>query len=379
MIVLSIFMFPFIQFGFSWWVSISSFGCLLLLLNSVSKFKKSKLMPDNFTITVVLSMLLVYIWQNFGDVHSFLRISREALIFYLLIYFNHRATYFFPVRFSSKFDQCILFVVSLEFILVVCQFIALRQGIWIGPKAQWLAGRGNLIPTTLDLQYSKLRPSGTFSEPSYLGIICLSVLLLVGSEPLQTNIRKAIYSITLVTVIFSQSKSALFFGFLIVFLQRMRARKLTQTKLPSLALPLFLLLILPLISLISKTIESTRGSISIQNRIFDPLAYSAQLLLEHPLGVSFYSRIFGVVDSNSGLTWETISQNSIFNLIFSYGFVGLLILIRILLLVKKDVILLCYVFALLLQNGGYLDFDKLFLSTVVLLIYRNNSINAKST
>ena len=370
-VILPILAFPFIQFGLSWWVNVGSLGCLILILASIRNLKKWPFRVDGFTISILLLMAVVFIWQDFGDLHSFLRISREALVFFLLFFFNQRDKSLITVKSTSNLDKALLGVIVIEFVLVIVQLFSLQRGVWVGPNADWLAGRGNLIPTALDLQYSKLRPSGTFSEPSYLGVVCLSVLVLISSQPLQTFNRKVTYFLSIFTIVLCQSKSALFFGILILVIQGMRNQKLRQGRVENFALPIFILCIFPLWSVIGGTIESSRSSISIQNRIFDPLTYSANFMLEHPLGVSFYERISSLVDSNIGLTWGAISHNSFFNFMFSYGFVGVLIFLRILYLARGDLISLIYLFALLLQNGGFLDFDKLFLITVVLIIHQN--------
>lgn len=373
MIVFSIFVLPFIQFGLGWWVSVSSFGCLALLVQKLRTRDKKSLEIDPVTVVIISLIAVTYLWQDFGNLHTFLRTSRETLILILLVSFTKKSLYKHSTEINLKIDWALFSVIIFEFLLVLIQFVFLRRGVWIGPSASWLAGRGNLIPTLLDLQYSKLRPSGTFSEPSYLGIICLSIQILISRKPLDSKKNQATYFLSLLTIVLCQSKSALFFALAIFLVQERRKRLIEDRKVNTFLLPLAMFVSLPFFGLLSGTLRSSRGSISIQSRIFEPLSYSLDFVLAHPLGIPFYERILEYIDPNKGLSWETISHNSIFNFIFSYGLVGLIIVLRVTLIAKRSLVLLLYLLALLLQNGSFLDFDKLFLVSIVFAIYRTEN------
>jgi len=322
------------------------------------------------TVLVVSLMAITLIWQDIGDFHSFLRISRECLILILLILFNQRVTASRTSNEIRKIERSLLVVILIEFLIAVIQLIFLQRGIWVGPSANWLAGRGDLIPSILDLRYSKLRPSGTFSEPSYLGIFCISILILASSRPNWSKITRITYLLCIATIIICQSKLALFFCIAILFVKRKRNQRALERKISTFVFPGLFFLVLPFVGLIAKTLQSSRGSVSIQNRIIEPFNYTLNFIIKHPFGISFYKRITEFVDLSKGLSWDVISHNSIFNFLFSYGVVGLLITFRILYIGGKDSILLLFLLSLLLQNGAFLDFDKLFIVSVVISIYR---------
>jgi hypothetical protein len=250
MIVLSIFMFPFIQFGFSWWVSISSFGCLALLIQNLRNRDKNSFKIDPATFVVISLVAITYLWQDFGNLHTFLRTSRETMILVLLVSFTQKYLYKKSPEISLNIDRALFTVVIFEFLLVLIQFVFLRRGVWIGPSASWLSGRGNLIPTLLDLKYSKLRPSGTFSEPSYLGIICLSIQILVSRKPVDSKKNRATYFLSFLTIVLCQSKSALFFALAIFLVQGGRRRLIKNRKVNTFFLPLAIFASLPLIGLL---------------------------------------------------------------------------------------------------------------------------------
>ena len=140
-------------------------------------------------------------------------------------------------------------------------------------------------------------------------------------------------------------------------------------------IPLFFLAGLGFVALIYVQIFSriqsfSSSEISINNRIFSPLKFVVTAIGDNPLGTEFYGRVSTVLDSNTGLTWETILHNSLYNLIFSYGLFGFVVLAAIFQLFRRIYVLQVYVLALLLQNGSFLDFDKLFLLLITSVLYR---------
>jgi hypothetical protein len=188
--------------------------------------------------------------------------------------------------------------------------------------------------------------------------------------------NRTTYIVSLVTIVLSQSKSALLFALLILLIQRHNKQLAGSRRINTFFLPITMIMVLPFLNILTRTVQASRDSVSIQNRIFEPMSYVIKFLFEHPLGISFYERISELIDSNKGITWEVISHNSVFNFIFSYGIVGLAITFRILFLGRRNFVLILYLTLLMLQNGGFLDFDKLFLVTVVFYIYRIRAINS---
>lgn len=374
--ILSILALPFIQFGINWWISVGSLGSIVILYAFVRYGKIQIFKLDAGTTAILFMMSLVYIWQDLGNSHSFLRISREALLLMLVVVLNKSYKPLKSTITMKNIEKALLAVMLIEFTIAVCQFFFLSKGIWIGPSADWFGGRGNSIPSLLDLQYSELRPSGTFSEPSYLGIFCISILIMVSRNFNYSIMNRTTYFASLVTIVLSQSKSALLFALLILLIQRRNNQLAGSRRINTFFLPLTMITVLPFLNILTGTVQASRDSVSIQNRIFEPMTYIIKFLFEHPLGISFYERISELIDSNRGITWEVISHNSVFNFIFSYGIVGLAITFRILFLGRGNFVLILYLALLMLQNGGFLDFDKLFLVTVVFYIYRIRSINS---
>jgi len=374
--IFSILALPFIQFGINWWISVGSLGSIVILCAFVRYGIIKIFKLDTVTVAILFMMALVYIWQDLGNSHSFLRISREALVLMLVVILNKSYKPLKSTMAMQNIDRALLAVMVMEFTLAVCQFFFLPKGIWIGPSADWFGGRGNSIPTLLDLQYSELRPSGTFSEPSYLGIFCVSILIMVSRNLNNSIMNRTTYIVSLVTIVLSQSKSALLFALLILLIQRHNKQLAGSRRINTFFLPITMIMVLPFLNILTRTVQASRDSVSIQNRIFEPMSYVIKFLFEHPLGISFYERISELIDSNKGITWEVISHNSVFNFIFSYGIVGLAITFRILFLGRRNFVLILYLTLLMLQNGGFLDFDKLFLVTVVFYIYRIRAINS---
>ena len=214
--ILSILALPFIQFGINWWISVGSLGSIVILYAFVRYGKIQIFKLDAGTTAILFMMSLVYIWQDLGNSHSFLRISREALLLMLVVVLNKSYKPLKSTITMQNIEKALLAVMLIEFTIAVCQFFFLPKGIWIGPSADWFGGRGNSIPSLLDLQYSELRPSGTFSEPSYLGIFCVSILIMVSRNFNYSIMNRTTYFVSLVTIVLSQSKSALLFALLML-------------------------------------------------------------------------------------------------------------------------------------------------------------------
>ena len=86
--ILSILALPFIQFGINWWISVGSLGSIVILYAFVRYGKIQIFKLDAGTTAILFMMSLVYIWQDLGNSHSFLRISREALLLMLVVVLN---------------------------------------------------------------------------------------------------------------------------------------------------------------------------------------------------------------------------------------------------------------------------------------------------
>ena len=325
---------------------------------------------NRILILAIVGMFMAYLQQSFGDSHSFLRVSREALILILMSFVANRKVLLVNLSVIRKYSRMLLLISSFQLLLTILQFVLLQNGRWFGPPEIWFAGRGSLIPTSLDLVYSYIRPSGSFSEPSFLGIVCLTIIVISIPRLGKERIFRVIFLICAITILISQSKSAILFLFIfLIHIYRTFRGSLVQ-KIPILFLGVLASLALIYTQIFSRIQSSTSSEISINNRIFSPIKFLLTSISDYPFGTDFYGRVSTVLDSNTGLTWETILHNSIYNLIFSYGLFGFFVLAVIFQLFHKSYELQVYLFALLLQNGSFLDFDKLFLVLVTSVLYR---------
>jgi hypothetical protein len=357
------------QFGLSWWFSMASVGSII----GIVKLRNSSNIVANqnpILVLAIVGMYMAYLAQSFGDFHSFLRVSREVLILILMSFVANRKVLVVNFSMIRKYSRLLLLISSFQLMLTILQFVLLQNGRWFGPPEIWFAGRGSLIPTNLDLIYSYIRPSGSFSEPSFLGIVCLTIIVISIPRLGKDRIFRIIFLISSITILISQSKSAILFLFIIlIHIYRIFRGSLVE-KIPVLFLGVLVSLALIYTQIFSRIQGSSSSEISINNRIFSPIKFVLTSISDHPFGTDFYGRVSTVLDLTTGLTWETILHNSIYNLIFSYGFFGFVVLVVILQLFRKSFELQVYLLALLLQNGSFLDFDKLFLVLVASVLYR---------
>lgn len=372
------FMIPVIQLGVGWWLNVSTLVCLYVSLKLFKEKKHFSNLLSPMLISCVFFMYLNYIWQDFGEIHSFLRVSRECLVLILLTLFLQSFEPKYSLQIEKRFHRIIACISLIQLAIVVIQIISISQGVWFGPDPSWFAGRGNVIPDILDLRYSVIRPAGTFSEPSYLGLASISLMIISGfSKDLWRNNSRVFY-LNFLIILLSQSKSALLFALVLLAIYLYRNKSENRRYYRGIAFPFILIGGVLGAGFIFQTIISSKGSVSIENRIYKPLEMFTTFIASNPLGASFYDRINGFADTESGVTWESISHNSFFNLIFSYGLVGILIITQIMRLGKADLVLKVFLFASLLQNGAFLDFDKLFLVYFTFAMYRMKLVDTFS-
>lgn len=360
---------PLIQFGVSWWVNVASVGSVAGILK-LHNFPSNLANQSRNTLLAVVGMFVAYLWQSFGDFHSFLRVSREALILILMGYVSSRKIPPGGPNLIRKYKKMLLVVSLFQLALTSFQFVLLQRGRWFGPPEIWFAGRGGLIPTNLDLVYSYIRPSGTFSEPSFLGIFCLAIIVISIPRLDKERILRFVFLANAITILLSQSKSAIFFLFILLIYVFKTFRKYLVQKIPFYFLGGIGLVFLIYNQIITRIQSASSSEVSIDNRIFSPIKFVLKSITDNPLGTDFYGRVYDVLDLNSGLSWETILHNAIYNLIFSYGLFGIVVLVVIFSMFRGIFELRVYLLAVLLQNGSFLDFDKLFLLLVTSVMYQ---------
>jgi hypothetical protein len=166
-----------------------------------------------------------------------------------------------------------------------------------------------------------------------------------------------------VGIIISQSKSAIVFSIIIFTLSLWSKNPASNTKIIKRNKRVTSLIILAAIfmtaTMIRSTLYSVVGSESLAIRVFNPARILLGFLISHPFGEPFYNRLSLIAETGTGITWTNISDNGFFNLLFSYGLIGILITLGIFSIAKGNLKLKVFLLAAIVQNGSFLDIDKM--------------------
>jgi hypothetical protein len=315
---------------------------------------------------LALPMFSATLLDSDASQRDYLRTSREFFCFlFILIVFNSKLKTK-SINSKSLIKVLRVFLYS-TLVLTTIQYLFFKRGVYLGPNEQAFGGRGAIVPKALDLKYSKLRPSSLYAEPSYLAFVVLIVLVIVAVLLLNNEKVVDLYVVAGLILIVSQSRSGLVFLVLVSFflyLDKRGKQDLSKNKITYTAFVLMSLLIL------SQVLPAYFLSDSFKVRFLYPFQEIVNALESDFFGVPFYTRINGVTEILN-LRWIKVLDNSFYSLVFSYGFIGVFLIIATLLSVRKSKYLFLIVTAAFLQNGSVFDFDK------VVLLFLSYAITSK--
>lgn len=364
---------PFVQLGFSYWVSIAVVLALLLLARAHRVVYLGSSSAPLWFLIIPFMFVPLFVEGGHDFSQDLLRIAREGVFFALLLAIV-KGSFLQPLPLNERFVmRALTVVVAVLLAYTVLQFIALQGGRYIGIPATFFAQDVKTIPSLLSLRYSHIRPAASFSEPSYLGFIMLSALLLA----LPTSRRKFGYPLLIAMImacgLLSQSASFVLFSGIVGALAVMRASGRGRT----LLWPFFILAGAGLLAygsdvgVLSRLFAgaSVQGDYSIFVRIFGPVQALPGFLAEHPVGLPF-SRLEEAMAPYTlplGISPHEFLMNGFFNIFFEFGVFGFVILAA--LLSVRDNIVRAYLIACMFFDGGFLAIDKFAVIGFTMIVY----------
>lgn len=355
---------PFVQLGVSYYMSVAMLLAILMLVRLRTQLLVGLRMRFWILLLVPLMYvpLILYSSDNFTD--DVIRNGREAMVFFLMMVL-FAGVAIRPISFAARpVLNAITILTLLVAILVGLQFVTLRGGVYMGLPREFYAQGMGTIPGALNLYYTRLRPAGTFSEPSYLGFVLLSFLLVAMAMYQRYRRGVALIVLTLIAGGLSQSASFVLFGIPLVLFGVLRsARGGFKT---------WMIVMIPVVAGMVYVIgdamglftrlqggTSVSGDFSIFVRIFGPLSALPDFLSNYPFGLpeSTLNDALLKYASPLGIEPDQYRMNSLMNLFFQFGVFG--IPIAILLLWRNDLLLFWFMLGTLLFNGAFLAVDKL--------------------
>ncbi len=357
------------QIGLSYYLAIQTFTMALCF---ASPEKMRELLNTRTLLCVFLAYGMVastalYPGAGTGDI---LKAGREAICLLLVVSALGSSMSLDLENGKSYFRIIAVIAIGLLF-LVAAQGVFLSRGIYFGLPQDLFVINSGTLPDELDLIYSRLRPSGTFGEPSYLAAFC--VTLAAAISPLWSTSRKAQVLFLVLVAVTYMSLSML--GVLAISV--LLCLRLVQSDKHWVIVFLVLLAsgvsVLAIFSINSEILDRigaiARGEdVSASSRIFIPLMSLPDILSVNPFGIPL--RIFSDMGFLPGVNVpnKSFTHNSIFNVVINYGFVGVCML-GFMFWSAKGFLLKFVLFVLLMQNGSFLAFDKVTLIALLVLIY----------
>lgn len=368
---------PFIQMGISYNLSVQYFAFVVVALGVAKRLALEEWMAWSF---VFLAMLLGLFWHLDADTlsSSILRSAREALGVLLIMCAARNASWVVSERLLKSL---LIVMVGGLFLLTLVQFVSysiLKSPRFFVPANFYIAGEDTLASRWLAVGsahgfLADIRVSATFSEPSYLGFVCLSLAALIRSSGLMgQRFSKILILILLVTIALSKSASGIML-FVLLVAYEYRTKIFTVQRI--LLAMVILAAVLPIAALLLKfnpmerlfSITDPRIELSGYIRLIMPLKHIVTVLTESPFGVPWselyhfflqragdYTAV-GPVEKLSGM-WVG-QDNGLLNLFIEFGWCGLVV-IGALVFVIRDKFILLFLLFVMQFNGAVFSPDK---------------------
>ena len=365
---------PALQLGTSYYVSVATLLLLIAMARGAGQLMFGLSRVWLLLLITAFMPLQFLTYPSLDTAGDFLRIVREAVMFAILL----AATIGFRARpiEDKGHNKLILFLLVICFLMTLTQTFYYARGIYFGIPEAYFALESKTIADELTLRYiaENIRPHATFSEPSYLGFVLLSLSLMI--VPRMGNSRLTIINLGLILVIGLLSRSLAFFlsfGVVIalpLIMERRGSRTSLALALAVVSLPAVALLAPQLIERLYDVGSSRTVDYSTTVRIIGPLSVLIPFLIYYPVGVpwSVVDRAIIPFAIESFVSGKELLDNGLFNVFFSYGIIGLA-LITSLLAFTKEWRVRAYLVACMLFSGSFFSIDKVAVICMTLALY----------
>jgi len=367
---------PFLQIGISYYAS----GAVMLMF--VMLFKWRDLIFSGFlqhpirTLLCALAFVMPMLYPAGVDEIDVQRALREVLILLLMVTAFGRVGEDLDAARAKTLSTVTCLIIAGYLGLVLIQLVLIPRQIYFGlPKGLFVINDAT-IPEALDLLYSKIRPTGTFGEPSYLGFVLTS--LAFGLMPLADKWlmpRLAIYCVAFIALAI-QSLSffiaiALIIGYARPGLKNIKVGAIIPAIMGLLLLAVIFSDVLDSFLTRLSTISDQSLEVSGYVRIFGPLSIIIDYLGLYPTGVPFYKLYFVLEEYvPEGIRPLSYHDNGLINFLFDFGIYGFLLLFFYFNSVRDNTSRL-YLFACGIFNGALLAPDKLGVMIFALSLYHS--------
>ena len=381
--------FPFIQLGLSFYQSIQLFAFFIAFFLIPVRILTSFLLLG---LPLFLLMCLPVIFtmnSNYAE-HDFLKTGREFLCYTpMFCIIKHKNSFLKEIKISPIIKKTIPLLILFLLAFTIIQTIYLKKGVYLSFPYQYFITNFGTLPKELDLKYSRIRPAATFGEPSYLGFILSSLLVLVLRIYENSWYKHAMIGCIVIAAYLCMSASGQFAILVLLFIYFMQLDIKAFTKFSIITLAFLLLASAWTFTSISSFSTVDRFSNILDKkkessgyyRLAAPAVVVYQVLFNSPIGVT-NSELGKFIISNKDMSRRDLLgalSNGLYNILINYGITGILLLILLFIPIWKDWLIMAYIFLSTMFNGAFLAFDKasIIVTTLYVLFYFSAEIKSK--
>lgn len=376
---------PFIQLGLNYYLSVQVLAFILIFIFlPVNVFLYAA--PIGFLVFGLMCIPVLFAVNSTEAMHDLLKTARE-FVCYLPIYciIKYKDNIVNAIKINAKIYKAIPLILIGLALFTIVQYVVLKSGVYLALPYELYVRNAGTLPGELDLIYSKIRPSATFGEPSYLGFVDASFLIIVLRAFKKSWLKSVMIVCIVLTVYFCQSASGQLAVFLLLFIELMQSKSKGLTKVSIIFSACFVVFIawvadFSTIERLSNFSDRKQES-SGYARLAAPAIIASEVLLNSPFGV-VNSQLEQFVTGTRAMSKNDLAgalSNGFYNLLINYGLTGFLLLGLLLHPVWKDWLIMCYIVLTTSFNGAFLCFDKsaVIVTTLYLMFYLSASSNQR--
>ena len=356
---------PFIQLGFNYYLSVQVLAFILALFIIPLK-TYIKFVPVGFILLGLMCLPVIFAVNSDYVVHDILKTVREFICYapiYCLIKYRHSVLQETKVNLNVR--RMVPVLVFTLLIITILQGIFLKKGLYLSIPYEFFMADFGTLPGALDLKFSYIRPAATFGEPSYLGFVITSLLLVVLRIYEKSWLKNALIFSILLTAYLCESLSGQVAVFVLLFIYFIQSKIQIYTKFLLISVACLVVTIALVANLSSfstierlSNISDKKKESSGHARLAVPLKIASEVLMKSPIGVtnSQLGKVIGI-STKDDLAFSGFS-NGFFNLLINYGLTGILLLALLFLPIWNDLLIIAYIFLSTFFNGSFLVYDK---------------------
>ncbi len=361
---------PAIQFGLSYFVSVAAVLFVLLAWHM-----RMRVMPMQTSIVVIaVSLSLLWATIYLPEMPNMPREMRLAAGM-LLLAWGLNGT---PRHDFSKLNGMwpLMVLLGLTFAALL-QYVAGRKGIALYVPTKFFLNSNDISLAAAWAEHARehgydftIRPSASFSEPSYLGgislflnFVCLHTLR--GRARLLANLSAVAACLIAQTFFGLIANLVIMFAFYHRHINKSVMLCLAALGLATLALPIFAAEPSRLERILSG------NDVSTGLRVFQPFELLGHVFSDAPFGIPMTASLEYFIQHGMVQRFEDAPfQNGALNVMFAFGWVGIAVLWMFLRTAGGGI---CALFLLLLmcQNGAPFDFDKIVMAIFAIHLARH--------